>query len=251
MTFDLTTFVFELVNFVVLAFVLGRFVFRPIAGAITARRAEIEGTRARAAEGLALVDTRQAEIDARNQELDDLRQRIFAEATAEAASERAKLMAQAREDASAERARVQSLLEVERTTALGWVREAAVDQGTEIAGILLQKLVPEAAHEALVAYLIRAIGERSDDLRAELADGAGEAEVTYARFPSREEADALLEALEEAIGGTVRVSTATDEELGAGVVLRFGDRVLDASVKGQLELLREEARRQLDDGAQP
>ena len=142
MSFDLTTFLFELINFVLLIFLLRRFVYRPIAASIAARRAEIAETRATAAAQLDGVNARTAELDVRQRAIDVLREEVFAEASADAATLRARLLGEAREDAVAERVKVQSLLESEREAALGWVRETAVDQGAAVAGRLLLALAP-------------------------------------------------------------------------------------------------------------
>ncbi|MCB9762067.1 MAG: F0F1 ATP synthase subunit delta [Alphaproteobacteria bacterium] len=250
MGFNLTTFLFELVNFVVLAFLLQRYVYRPVRDGVLARRDEIATARTRAAEQLALVDTRAAELDARDRQLDELRVRIVAEATVEAAAEKAKLLARAREDAATERARVQSLLEAEREAALGWVRHVAIDRGAEVAGRLLLELVPEGAHQALVARLTDSVADRAAELQEAVVDGVLKAEATFARLPPNEDREGLRRALEAATKSTVRLTVSEDERLGAGVTLAVGDRVFDATVAGQLELLREEARRQLADGAE-
>ncbi len=247
MQFDLVTFLFELVNFVVLALVLQRFVYRPIAASIQERRQEIATARAEAATKLAEVDQRATALDARELETDRLRETIVAEATAAAASERARLLEQARADAHAERARVQALLEAEREAALGWVREVTVEQGVEVAGKLLLELVPEAAHEALVQRLFAAL---ADARPAHEAPGeVASAEATFARVPSQEQVREIKRVLEAACGGPVRVVVATDEALGAGATVRLHDRVFDASVSGQLELLRDEARRHMEASA--
>lgn len=245
MTFNPLTFTFELINFVVLAVLLQRVVYRPVAEAIRARRAEIEQTRATAAERLALVDQRAEALAARDQELDQLRTSIVSEATAAAATERAKMLAQARDDAAAERQRAHAMLEAEREAALGWVREVTVERGVEVAGRLLLELVPDAAHEALVDRLLAALAGRDDLAGIDPDDHEVHADATFAQLPTPEQSRRLRQALEEAVGRPVLLSVTEDERLGAGATVRVLDRVFDASVAGQLELLREDARLQL------
>lgn len=247
MQFDLVTFIFELINFVVLAWLLQRVVYKPLAAAIRERREEIQQTRAKAEEQLAAVDARAAALAVRDRELDLLRETIFAEATAAASAERAKLLGEAREDAAAERQRAQATLAAEREAALGWVREVTVDRGVEVAGRMLLELVPDAAHEALFERLLATLASRS-----ELAEGAADgdegdvhADAAFARMATPEEAKRLRTVLETALGAPVRLAVTEDEGLGAGVTVRVRDRVYDASVAGQLELLRDDARLQL------
>jgi len=245
MTFNPLTFTFELINFVVLAVLLQRMVYRPVAEAIRARRAEIEQTRATAAERLALVDQRAEALAARDQELDQLRTSIISEATAAASTGRAKLLAQARDDAAAERQRAHAMLEAEREAAVGWVREVTVDRGVEVAGKLLLQLVPDAAHEALVERLLVSVAARTDLGAPDHEPGDVHADATFAQLPTAEQSRRLRHALEEAVGQHVLLSVTEDDRLGAGATVRIRDRVFDASVSGQLELLRDDARQLL------
>lgn len=245
MQVNFTTFVFELINFVLLTWILGRFVYRPIAAAIRARRDELTALRATTAARLAEVEARQQDLVARETELGQLREQIFAEATTEAAAIRARMLARARDDASAERERVQALLDSEREAALAWVRDEAVDQGVAVAGQMMLQLVPDAVHAALVARLRTELAERAELLRAAPVD---EVELTVAHMPTPAELDDLRQVLIEAVGQRPRITIEEDERLLAGAVLRIGGRVLDASVRGQLELLRDDARQALAAG---
>jgi F-type H+-transporting ATPase subunit b len=242
MRFDLVTFLFELLNFALLGIVLARFVFRPIAAAIAERRAALRDQQARADAHEAAAAAERRALDQRSAALDGLREEVLAEATADAARARARMLAQAREEAAAERARVETLLQTERAAALEWVREAAVAQGAAVAGRMMGALAPEALHGALLGRLGDAVRERA---RALGEDPVDEVELSVARLPTDEALAPLRAALEAALGQRPRVRIDVDERLLAGAVLRVGDRVLDASVQGQLHLLQEEALRGL------
>ncbi len=246
MQIDPLTFLFELVNFIVLAWLLQRWVYRPVAAAIADRRRELDETRALTQKRLSDVEERSGALDARDRELDRLRETVMAEASSAAAVERARLLDEARADAVAERARVQTMLDAEREAALGWVREVTVEQGAEVAGHLLMSLVPEAAHDALIGRLLEKVAASADVLRKSATGEIIAAEATFAHMPDPPDSTELQRVLEEALGRSVRMSIAADERLGAGATLRVCDRVFDASVQGQLELLREDARAYLD-----
>lgn len=239
MTLDLTTFLFELVNFLVLAAILTRFVYRPLAEGVRARREELARLRSEAAEKVAAAEARQEDLARRERELDGLRDQVMGEATASAAAERARILAQAREDAAGERARVQTLLEAERVAALGWVRDEAVERGVEVAGRLLLSLAPQAAHAALVGHLVAEVRGRA------AADRPEEVELSLPRADDAESVERVRAALTEAFGAAPRLTVHEEPALGAGAVLRLGDLRLDASIAGQLEALRDEARRGL------
>ena len=66
--------------------------------------------------------------------------------------------------------------------------------------------------------------------------------VVYAwPFPlGPEEIRAITARLEELTGGSVALETAVDPSLLGGVVVRVGDRLIDGSVRGRLERLRQQ-----------
>lgn len=239
MSFDLTTFVFELVNFVVLVLLLRWIAYKPLQRAIRARRAALAADDERVRVALAAAEERQRALD---RGLADLRAEAEAErarAVEEGASERARILAQARVDAEGERARARTMVEFERQAADIWVREATIDQAAALAGKLLVDLAPEHARTVLLARLVEAIGKRAGELR----EGASPtAEVACPHAPERDEVDRIRAALASALGRAPEVVTREQPELVAGWVLRLGAHVLDASVAGRLEVIQDRAR---------
>jgi F-type H+-transporting ATPase subunit delta len=75
---------------------------------------------------------------------------------------------------------------------------------------------------------------RLDDRR----NGLTHATATSAAPLGPEEVRAITARLEELTGGTVALETAVDPDLLGGLVVRFGDRLIDGSVRGRLERLR-------------
>jgi F-type H+-transporting ATPase subunit b len=243
MTLDLTTFVFEIVNFVVLVFILQRAVYLPLRRSLDARRKTIEARESAATARMTEAEDLARQVQARSRELDVLRADAMRKAGEEAAAERARLIALAREDAAGDRARAQRTLDAEREAARAWVEDLAVERSTELAGQVHAALAPEAVHDALFALLVREVAAQGTALRAELpSDGPVEVRATFARPPVDAETDALRGALREALGADVRLVVADDPALRAGAVVRVAHRVLDASLDGQLDVLRERVR---------
>ena len=75
---------------------------------------------------------------------------------------------------------------------------------------------------------------RLDDQR----NGLTHATATSAAPLGADEIQAITARLEELTGGKVALETAVDPSLLGGVVVRVGDRLLDGSVRGRLERLR-------------
>ena len=234
MSIDLTTFIFEVVNFVVLVLLLQRLVYRPLQKAIAERRDALLARETAADEARSGAEEARVAYEERRDELGRLHDRTLAAANEEAAGQRARILAQAREDAEAERARVRKLLEAEREAALGWVRQVSVERGTEVAGHLLMKLAPNAVEQSLFEALRAEI--ESHDL-SEVDEGA-EVEMRCARLLDEREVAALRQSLGKAQVQAPRLNLREDDSLVAGLVIRVGHRVFDGSVSGQLAAFR-------------
>jgi F-type H+-transporting ATPase subunit b len=240
MTVDLTTFLFEVVNFVVLLWILQRLVYRPLQKAIAERREAIL-ERERVAEAARVeADEQRASYEERRAELTALRDKTLASANEEAAEQRARILAQAREDAEAERARVRKLLEAEREAALGWVRQVSVERGTEVAGHLLMKLAPDAVEESLFRAL------RAEIESHDLSSTGEEVEVRCARLLDEHQVAALRESLAKARAKSPKPNLREDDSLVAGLVIRVGHTVFDGSVSGQLAAFRRRVEDELE-----
>ncbi len=234
MGFNLTTFLFETVNFVVLVWVLQRLVYRPLQRAIQQRQAAMDAREQKAESAQELAEARQRQLEEESKGLDAVRERVIREATEQAAEERARILRSAHEDAASERSRVQKLLAAEREAAIGWVREMAIEHSTEVAGRLLAELAPDALDEALIEQLLTEI--RLEELPA----GAerDEVEITFTHRPTEQIMAMVRNKLEANLGIPPRLVQREDESLGAGAVVRIGGKVFDASLSGQLEAFR-------------
>lgn len=100
MSFDWTTFIFQLVNFVVLLAILRKFLFRPVSDVIARRKAEIEDAMGSAenARSNAVAATAKAEAEAAANAA--ARHEVLESAKAEAEKQREKILEQARAEAT-------------------------------------------------------------------------------------------------------------------------------------------------------
>lgn len=229
----------QIFNFVVMMLVLKRFVYQPILSILEKRRQTI-------AQGL--EDARVAAEARANAEKEA--EKIIAEAQAKAAqivreaSERAEAVAReikATAEAEAAKAREQALAEAEaeRNRMLGILR----GQVAALAIAAAQKLVGEALDEqrqhALLQEFFSGIKGGKVTVLEELEQiQATEAEVVSALPLTDEEQETIKKDL-LAKTGVQAVTFRVDPSILGGLVIRVGDKVVDGSVAGQLQLLRE------------
>ncbi len=247
MRLDATTLIFETINFVVLALVLWRVLYRPLRRAIEERRNAIEEDRQRAEAAHAEARRLEAEWRHKHEELEDLRASVRAEVLDAAERERAVMLERARDDARAELARVRQLSEAEREAAERWVESAVVERGADLAGRLLLELAPEAVDGALAERLVGALEARRGELSALWGETSVEVELTGARLPEPGLAERIAAVLREALARPIRIVTRGDPSLVGGWTVRVGDRLFDASIAGELAAFRGLARELLEE----
>lgn len=115
---------------------------------------------------------------------------------------------------------------------------------------LVTKLLGKRATRSTV-NLVRLLADRGrTELLPEIAAafrallnrrrGIVEATVTSARPLDPREEEAVRERIASMTGATVELAASVDESLIGGLTIRVGDRLLDASVRGRLERLRQQ-----------
>ena len=238
MKFDPWTFIFQIVNFVVLLLILKRILYKPIREIMEKRRALAAGAMEEAQNALKEA---QALKTRREEELEAFRSRhaeLGEEMKNEVAQERRKLLAEAAEAAKRQADKERALFETEKIRQGTQLRELAVGTVERYAANLFRDIADEDLHQALYRRLL---GE-TDRVAAGLRDAAVRnkvlsVEVTSA-YPLREDEERRLhEALETRAGSRVVLSTTVDKELIAGARIRAADTVYDASLRGQLNTL--------------
>ncbi|TAK64852.1 F0F1 ATP synthase subunit delta [Methylobacter sp.] len=80
------------------------------------------------------------------------------------------------------------------------------------------------------------IAELFEALKAE-SEGYVDVEVTTAYAFSKEEKQSFISTLEKTLSKKVHMNVTVDKSLIGGVLVRAGDRVIDGSIKGQLQQL--------------
>ncbi len=83
------------------------------------------------------------------------------------------------------------------------------------------------------------IKELYEQMRAD-AEGKVDVEVVTAYQLDRQQQDNIAEAMAERLGKQVDIITSIDEALIGGAIIRAGDSIIDASLRGRLTELRNE-----------
>ncbi len=244
MEFNWLTFGFEIVNFLVLVWLLHRLLYRPVLAMIQRRRDEI-ADQARAAEAQqAEAEQRKAEYDRRLEDWAGERTQARRELDEELERERQRRL-QALEAELADRRRREETLASRQAEQ---AREAAETAALTLAGRFAARLLGAAAgpdvQARLVRLLVAEVGALPAQRRAALGEALGSAaaplQVTSAYPLDDAQRAELAQALAALTGGSApAMSYAEDPVLLAGVRLQIGAWQLGANLQDELQAFTE------------
>ncbi len=229
----------QIVSFLLLLFILNAVGYKPIQRILQERQARIQKgmEEARAAEEAR--DRIEAEREKILAQARAEAEGLIAEAQRRAQEEREKLLAQAREEAERIRTTVHQEAEAERAQLLGQMREQIVALAMAAAHKLVGEALDEQRQRALVAEFFSGVrAGRVEILPEGMEPAEGPVVVTTAVPLTEAEAAVVRRELAARLGEEPEVAFQVDPAVLGGLVVRIGDRIVDASFAGQLEQIR-------------
>jgi F-type H+-transporting ATPase subunit b len=226
----------QIINFVILILVLRTIAYKPLMNMLEQRRQRIQ----KGLEDAGKAEERLANIEKDYQaKLDEARvegQKIVGESTQNAERQAAAIVAKANEDVARLKAQAQEEAEAERNRLLADLRSQVAALSIAAANKVIGAALDEQRQRALVDEFFSGV-KSGKVVVAEPGGLSGKVIVTSA-LP-------LTDGEQSSIAGDLRGRGAADVEfrvdpkIMGGLVLRAGDRVVDGSVAGRLESLRQ------------
>lgn len=238
MQLDWTTFLLEMLNFLVLIWILKRFFYRPVLDVIARRRAAIEKTMsdARAVESDALALKRQYE----ERQAAWQREQEVAHARLAAEIDAARKRLTAALEASLAQAREKNRV-LEEHSREAWQRETeerAIALGAAFASRVLSRLAGPELDARLVGLVLEYLQQLPPDEARALADGSGQANrriQVASAFPLAEvQRAALTKAFAALIDGTPTLDFSENAALVAGLRISVGPWIVRANLADEL-----------------
>lgn len=249
MQIDWWTFGLQAINFLVLVWLLQRFLYRPVMAVIARRRAEAEKSFQEASRREAAADKARHEAESERSAEVAGREKMMAAARAEIESERKKMIEQARKDAAQIAEAARAKIEEERAEALEDLRAKAVDLGADIANRLLSQTVSKSLNDVFLARIGEHLGGLSADRRAALKDELardGKMTVVTAAALDAPEQERWRKKVSEALGSKPAMDFDVDPALIAGAELHFRNAILRFSWRDSIEQARRELKSHAD-----
>lgn len=250
MRIDWFTFVAQILNFVILVFLLKRFLYQPVLGAIARRE---EGIRSRLEEAQRREEAAESEgrrLRERHEELESKRTELLNEAEREAEERRRELAAETRLHATKVREDWRASLQRQRDTFLEELRRRVGRETYTLASRVLRDLADaELEDRAIAVFLQRVralVGDERDEFLRALERSGGRIVISSAFAMTPERRLDIEGAIRDwADSSDAELHFEEDHELALGVEMRAGDRMVGWSVGSYLDELEAEAARHL------
>jgi len=221
MRIDWFTFAAQVINFLILVWLLKRFLYRPILGAIDAREQRIAAEVAEAEAQKAAAQRERDQFHKKNEEFDRQRAALLNQATNEAKAERSRLLDQARQAAENLRTKRQETLKLEQESLGEALTHRAREKVYAIARKTLADLAGATLEERMTEVFLRRLRELDEAglkrLRSAIAARHNPLMVRTAfTLPAAQRA-AIETALSASLGSEVQVQFAAAPDLVSGI----------------------------------
>ena len=213
----------QALNFVVLVWLLKRFLYKPILHAVGAREKRIAEELAGAAAKMAEAEKKRDEFEHKNAEFDSQRSALLARATEEAAGERQRLLDVARKTADARSAKRQETLQTEALNLGQAIRRRTQQEVFAIARKALTDLASTSLEERMAEMFIhrlRATDAKAKGVLAGALKGASDPVVVRSAFDlAAEQRTAIQKAINETFSGEFHLRFESAPDLIGGIEL--------------------------------
>ena len=238
MQFDLTTFALEVLNFLVLVWLLKRFFYQPVLAVIEARRAAGAAILDQAQAAQRAADAMKAECEVRLAQADRERAAATAALEREIAAERVRRLAALESELSLERKRHAALAAQQAGHTASALEREAVALAARFTARLLDRVAGPQLEARLadlaLADLPLLAPERLDALRAALHEPGVNVRVVSAHALDAARRAAFSDALGRLAGRPPDIAFSEDPALKAGVSIMAGSWVLMANLRDEL-----------------
>lgn len=240
MTIDFWGLGLQAINVLILAWLLSRVFWRPVAEAIDRRRNSARATLDAANTTHAKADATLAEVNEARSGIEAERTAILAGAATQAQADAKALLADAQGQADLLLASAQTSIARDTETARKDNVAQASSLAVDIAARLLGRLNSPLVQTAFRALLIETITDMSPSERAALVASPAGIEIVTTDTLAAEDKQSIQTAIISALGGTPELTFVTDPDLIAGVELRSAHFILHNSWRAGLTTLLKE-----------
>lgn len=250
MTLDWLTVAAQAINFLVLVWLLKRFLYRPVMQAMEAREARIAARFATAETREREASARAGELEAAKRDFDLAEAGMMAQAKKAAAEHEQELLARAKAEIDEQSRAWTRLIEREREDFLIHLETTMAGQVCELTRAALEDLADTDLEPRIVRVFCRMLEHLPEAEREDFKTGYAQAEGRVAVQTPVELAVSLRDDVRQALRGIVGedadIRFLTDSTMTAGIVVRAGSRSVSWTIESYMNGLRRRAEAELD-----
>lgn len=228
MNFSWWTFTLQAANFLILVWLLQRFLFKPVKTIVARRKEEISRALTEASAEKDGAERLKQEVEAVRSQIGAERRKMLDEARAQLSAEGQKMLADARGEAKKIRDQALKRLDEERAAAGNELFERTVALATNLAERLLRELAVPSMEYPFLGRVTDYLDRLPADERARLLShvSAGALLVTTAHPLSVKDQAEWREQLAKRLGTNFSIKFSADPALIAGTIITLPDAIL-------------------------
>ena len=244
----------QMLNLLILVWLLKRFLYKPILNAIDARENRIAAELANAASTRTAAEVERVEFQSKRTALDEQRSALLGKAADEAKAEHVRLFAEVHQEADALRAKYGSAMRNDQMRLGREISRMAQEEIFGIARKALADLAEANLEERMGAVFMRRLkemdGKAKESLSATLKTSSETAVRSAFDMPATQRA-AIQNALNETFSADVRIRFETSPNTICGIELAIGEQKLAWSIAEYLASLENKVNSLMDAQAMP
>ena len=240
MQVDWITVTAQIINFLILVYLLKRFLYRPVIDAMSRREQRI-------ADRLNDAQTREREAKheaeryrEKTQEIEQLRDELLAKATEEAHAQRLQLLAEARDEVDQVRRQWRQEAEWEKQEFHKAFKQQTAASIAKIARQVLRDLADTELEQQLIRKFLEQLKTLDEQTRKSLTEIEGPIRIATSFTLTDQQRERIRDALNEALSVKKNIRAVQDPEILCGIDLSTEDRKLSWTVDDYLQALEKQ-----------
>ncbi len=249
---NLTTILFQLVNFAIMAALLYFLLFKRVSAAVQERKEKLAAIEAQTMANLAASEQAKEEVENQIAHAQSLIDEKVSQAKSELEVNRFQIMDTTRQEAERIIKEAVTTAEVEQKRSLEKYNDDLTSAIIEIVKNLLHQYSPEVIHNSLVQQTNERIWElgkkemdRVETIRRSLKDREPTLSLESAFPLSKEQQANLIRTFSALADKNLKLDMSINKELGSGIRIRLGDFIIDNSLDALLTDIELQARQEV------
>ncbi len=235
--FNWWTFIFQIINFAVVAFLLYRLLFKPVKEIILKRQEKLQAEKDALEKEKSTIAELKRQLYERLNKLDELKKSMIEETRAEALLERQRILEETSKEIEAKWRAFEKQLEEKRIKLEEELKKDAIELTRELSTGLLNSVWNEQLNESFIRKTLQDIQSLETKEIEEILIGSNNCvvEVSSASVLKEQIKKEISETVEAVFRCQAKISYRVIPEYIGGISIRINSRVFDGTILGNIQ----------------